>query len=719
MIRHPRHVRIGNRRRGGLWWRIPLVLVLWILLAAPIVVGVVAVITLRDYAAGLPATPNLEAWEAAAPRTSVIVAADGTLLAEQPFAVDTAHGHEVGHRIPVTYGDLPRRMIEAVLAAEDVRFFHHGGVDAQAVLRAAWDNYRAGRVVSGASTITQQVARNLLPKQIGYERSLRRKVREALLARKLDARYSKQRIFEVYVNHVFLGAGAYGVAAAARAYFDRPLAHLDLGQTALIAGLAQAPGRADPYKNPDAARARRDEVLERMARAGFVTRAEADAAMRQPIELSPPPLRYGTVAPWLTERARREIEESMPDDYARGGLAIETAAQPVLQAEAERLARAHVTKLGKGDDAGPPELAAIIWDHQTGYLQATVGGRSWGDSRFDRATQACRQPGSAFKPILYGAAIEKGVITAGTPLRDAPITEYDPDTGVYWKPRSGHRFRGAVLAQDALALSLNPPAVDVLDRVGAKPVAALARRLGITTKLADVRPMALGASCVIPLELAGAIGAIARGGRALPRTTVVRVRRGDRVLVDRASPLDPSLDPARRLDRVAATACDPGRQVLDPRTAFILTAMMRDVVLRGTGHSARTMDHPAAGKTGTTNDNTDAWFVGFTGRLVAAVWVGHDDPAHTLGPRDEGARAALPLWRALVETAEGDRAPRPLPGQPPPGMVQARVDRETGLLAAPGGSGLELWFAQGTEPTEQVGAAHDVPTNLGRVTREF
>ncbi len=719
MIAHPRRVRIGNRRRGGLWWRIPLVLLLWILFAAPVVAGVVAVVTLRDYAAGLPATPDLEAWEETAPRTSIIVAADGTLLAEQPFAVDTGQGHEVGHRIPIIYAQLPPRLVKAVLAAEDVRFFQHGGIDAQAVLRAAWDNYRAGRVVSGASTLTQQVARNLLPQKIGYARSLRRKVREALLARRLDARYSKQRIFEVYVNHVFLGAGAYGVAAAARAYFDRSLGQLDLAQTALIAGLAQAPGRADPNKDPAAARARRDEVLERMARAGFVTRSEADAAMREPIELHPPPLRYGSVAPWLTERARREVEQAMPDDYARGGLVIETAAQPVLQAEAERLARAHTARLGKGDAAGPPELAAILWDHQTGYLETTVGGNSWDQSRFDRATQACRQPGSAFKPILYGAALERGVITAGTPLRDAPITEYDPDTGVYWKPHSGHRFRGAVLAQEALALSLNPPAVDVLDRVGVKPVAALARRLGISTKLADVRPMALGASCVIPLELAGAIGAIARGGRELPRIAVVRVRRGDRVLVDRASPVDPWLDPARRLDRVAATAGDPGRQLLDPRTAFILTAMMRDVVLRGTGHSARTMDHPAAGKTGTTNDNTDAWFVGFTGRLVAAVWVGHDDPAHTLGPHDEGAHAALPLWRALVETAEDGRAPVPLPGEPPPGMVQARVDRETGLLAAPGGSGVDLWFAQGTEPTEQVGAAHDVPTNLGRMSGEF
>ncbi|HUH05674.1 MAG TPA: PBP1A family penicillin-binding protein [Kofleriaceae bacterium] len=711
-----RRARIFNASEGGLWWRIPCVLLLWAPIAAPTVIGLIAVGTLRDYARDLPRTPDLDAWEQAVPRTTVLVAADGTVLAEQPFAV----GAEVGHRFPIAYDDVPPAMVQAVLAAEDVRFFEHRGVDAQAVVRAALANHRAGRVVEGASTLTQQVARNLLPEEIGYERSVRRKVREALLARRLERRYSKQRIFETYINHAFLGAGAYGIAAAARAYFGKSLARLDLAETAMIAGMAQAPGRADPYKDPHAARARRDEVLHRMARAGFISADEAAAAQARPIELSPPPLVYGTIAPWLTEHARRELDQELPAEVARGGLRVETTALPPLALETAALAQVATDRLGKDREHGSPELGAVVWDYRTGYIEALVGGRSWASSQFDRATQACRQPGSAFKPVLYTAALETGAITAGTPLRDAPISEYDYDNDVHWKPSSaGRTFRGVALAQDALAASLNAPAVDVLDRVGTAPVATLARRLGITSELADVRPMALGASCVIPIELAGAFATIARRGTAPRRVVITRIARGTEVLIDRAAPEDPWLAPDRRLDRVAALAGDEGELVLDPDIAFISTTMLRDVVLRGTGTAARKL-RPIAGKTGTTNDNTDAWFVGFSGRVVGAVWLGHDDPKRTLGTRDDGGRAALPLWMQLVEAAETGRAPIEVPGEPPLSLVRARVDRETGLLAQPGAGGaIDLYFVPGTEPTQRVGTVHDVPADLGRMSREF
>lgn len=711
-------------------------LLVWLVLAVPVLVLIAGVWTLRQYAADLPRTPDLERWEATAPRTSAIVAADGTVLAELPFR----KGVEVGHRLPVSFAELPERMVQAVLAAEDVRFFEHRGVDVQAVVRAAWNNYQAGRVVEGASTITQQVARNLLPVDIGHERSLRRKVREALLARRIEARYSKQRIFEVYVNHAFLGAGAYGVRAAARAYFSRTVADLDLAEMALIAGLAQAPGRADPYKDMAAARARRDDVLERMARAGFVTEAEAAAAAARDIELMPPPQRYGALAPWHTERVRREIAETMPEAYQRGGLRIETAALPVLSMAAESEARRWAERLGKGDEL--PQVGALIWDHGTGYVEATVGGLSWQESQFDRATQACRQPGSAFKPIVYAAAIESGAITPGTALRDAPIAEYDEDLDVYWKPsNSGRSFRGVVLAQDALALSLNAPAVDVFDRVGSARVIDLARRLGLTTDLADVRPLVLGASCVIPLELAGAYAVFARQGtRARPIFTV-RVQRvndplrgddandGDRgpdgdVLVDRAAPWDPTLAPARRLDRLAHAAVSgeriSGQPVMDGQSAYLISAMLADVVARGTATAARGLARPTAGKTGTTNENTDAWFVGYTGRVIAAVWIGYDDPAHTLGPGQDGSHAALPLWMRMVERAEGARAPVPVPGEAPPDLVRVRIDRETGFLAQPGAGGAaDLYFKRGTEPTERAGHSPGVPADLGRAARQF
>lgn len=706
--------------------------------ALPLAGGLAALWLVRDYGRDLPRVPDLERWEATVPRTSVIVAADGTVVAELPFR----KGAEAGHRMPVAFADIPGRMVQAVLAAEDVRFFDHQGVDLWAVARAVRRNYQAGRVVEGASTITQQVARNLLPRDIGRERTLRRKVREALLARRIEARYPKERIFEVYVNHVFLGAGAYGLKAAARAYFAKTLHDLDLAEIALIAGLAQAPGRADPYKNPDAAEARRNDVLERMARAGFIDAAELAAAQRQPIALTPPPQIYGTLAPWHTERARREVEAAMPGDYAAGGLRIETSALPVLAMAAETDATSWSRRMGKGREHGAPQVGALIWDHLTGYVEATVGGLSWQDSQFDRATQACRQPGSAFKPILYAAAIEADAITPGTALRDAPIAEYDEALDVHWKPtNSGRSFRGVVLAQEALAQSLNAPAVDVLDRVGNARVIELAQRLGISTDLADVRPMALGASCVLPLELAGAFATFARQGTRIEPVFVVRVTRDQaipdsaaagpaqgalssdsdaRVLLDRASPYDPTLTPGRRLDRLASAAMQTPERVLDQESAFLISSMLADVVLRGTATAARQLHRPSAGKTGTTNNNTDAWFVGYTGRVVAAVWVGHDDPSRTLGPRDDGAHAALPLWMELIELAEGKRERVPVPGQAPASLVRVRVDHETGFLAQPGAGGaVELYFKPGTEPIQHAGQIYGVPVDLGRASRQF
>jgi penicillin-binding protein 1A len=738
-------LRIVNRRTRGRPWRLAVVLLGWLVLAAPQAALIAVVVILRDFAADLPSVPDLDEWERTVGRTSVLVAADGTLLAEIPFhagadgggigaggggigadggGIGAGDAAPSGHRQPVAYADLPPLLVAAILAAEDVRFFAHRGVDVRAVVRAAWANYRAGRVVEGASTITQQVARNLLPAELGAERSARRKIREALLARRIERRYSKQRIFEVYANYVFLGANAYGVAAAARAYFSKSLDELDVAEAALIAGLIQAPGRTDPYRNPEAARERRDLILARMERAGFLAADEHARARARPLGLVPPPLAYGALAAWHTERARREVAASFAEDLARGGLRIETTAQPLLGVAAEASARRHADELGRRQRTPPPQVGALIWDHRTGYVEATVGGLSWAEHKFDRATQACRQPGSAFKPIVYAAALELGVITPGTPIRDAPIAEYDAELDVHWKPtNAGRRFRGVALAHDALVASLNAPAIEVLDRVGARRVIEVAHRLGLSTPMVAVRPLALGSSCVIPIELAGAFAAIARGGRAAPAVFVTRVRRGDRVLLDRAAPDDPTLAPGRRLDRLAARVGEGGTdggRVLDAATAYQMSAMLVDVVARGTGQGAHVLGRPVAGKTGTTNDNTDAWFVGYTDRVVGTVWLGHDDPAVALGPRVDGARAALPLWADLVAAAEADRPPGALPGEPPAGLVGARIDRETGLLAQPGAGGaVFLYFKRGTEPTETAGRAHAVSPDVGRLGSGF
>ena len=718
---------VANRRDGGWWWRLPVLAILWLFIAAPIVASFTICVMLRRWAHDLPEVPDLDAWRINASQTSIVLAADGSHLAELPFHDAQA----IGHRTLVPLDSMPEVTVHAVLAAEDVRFFDHKGADYQAMARAAWINYKVGRVVEGASTITQQVARNLLPDSIGTERSVRRKVREALLARNIERRWSKHDILETYLDFVFLGEGAYGFAAAARAYFDKDVGELDLVDSALLAGMIQAPGRLDPFHHPDAAKARRDEILARMTRAHLIDEATRAKAVATPIALHRPHPSYGSRVPWYTEAVRKLLVAAIPEDLGRGGLVIDTAALPALGKDVQDAA---VEQASQWKQQGKtPEMAALLWDHRTGYVEAMVGGLAWstipgaGD-QFNRMTQSCRQPGSAWKPIVYGAALDGGAITPGTALRDAPIAEYDEATNVHWKPKSGNKFRGVVLVQDAFAASLNAPAIDVFDRIGADAIIRLARRLGITAPLAPVRPLALGASCVKPMELARAYAVIARRGWAIAPRLAVRVRRGNDAIFDAAVPEDPWLDTARRYDRMAATAgADPDRrleaeggQLLDPRTAFQLQDMMSAVVERGTAAAAgSSLGRPAAGKTGTTNDNTDAWFIGFTGRLLGAVWIGFDNPTTKLGDRGDGAHAALPLWIRAIREAEGHRPRTEIPGAPPPGVERIAIDRETGLLAAPGTSGLAVWFRKGTAPVDRAGQAGTSPTDFGQTAREF
>ena len=713
---------VANARDGGWWWRLPLLAVLWLSYAVPTIGALVVIATLRSWARDLPDVPDLDAWRTNANQTSLILAADGSHLAELPFR----DGRTVGHRTLAPLDAMPRLLVLAVLAAEDVRFAEHKGVDYTAIARAGWMNYQAGRVVEGASTITQQVARNLLPADIGTARTLRRKVREALLARAIEKRWTKRDVLETYLDFVFLGEGAYGMVAAARAYFDEPVGAVTLPQAALLAGLIQAPGRLDPFHHADTARARRDEVLARMARAHLIDEPTRAAAAATPIALYRPHPSYGTVAPWYAEEVRKRIKALVPDELARGGLTIETAVLPALDATLAADAAEHASHWRQGGKT--PELGAVLWDHRTGYVEALLGGLHWNSKldQFDRFVQSCRQPGSAWKPVVYGAALDRGAITPGTALRDAPISEYDDATNVMWKPKSSGHFRGVVLAQDAFASSLNAPAIDVFDRVGAAAIIALARKLGITSRLDAVRPLALGASCVRPIELARVFAIIARRGWAIAPRMVVRVRRGDQLLFDAAVPDDPELDAARRFDRIAATAgADPaerisveGGQLIAEPVAFQLQSMMSAVVERGTAAAAASLGRPAAGKTGTTNDNTDAWFIGFSSRVLGAVWIGFDDPRTKLGDQGDGAHAALPLWMRAIRAAEGTRPPSAVLGEPPAGMERASIDRETGLLAAPHTGGLDLWFRAGTAPTEVSGQAGPT-TDFGRTSREF
>ena len=730
---------IENRRPGGLWWKLPVVLLIWLTLIAPGIAIVVGLSTIRGYATDLPFVPQLSVWREQIPQSSIILAADGSVAAEFPFT----DGELVGHRRWVHFDEIPPLLIQAFLAAEDARFFSHRGIDPQAILRAARANYRAGALVEGASTITQQLARNLLPESIGDARNLRRKVREALIAYRFEQRYSKHEIFEAYVNLIFLGNNNYGIGAAAARYFGKQVDELTLEEAALLAGLAQAPGGANPSTHPVAAKARRNQVLERMLAHNYINSEQKNRAISTDILLVENHETFGTIVPWHTEKVRQILERDYPELYHRGGLVIETTAQPALSLQAIERSRRGAVAIGgrvststRGTQLKPqadektleketqprPQVAALLWDYRTGYLETVVGGREFSESIFNRATQACRQPGSAFKPILYGAALERDAITPATALRDGPIAEWDDDLGIYWKPHnSGRTFRGVAIAQDALAASLNAPAVDVFDRIGGESVIQFARRLGITTKLVDVRPLALGASCVIPIELAGALATIANRGQAVDLIWIKQIRRGNQIIVDNTTSNDPMLASDRRLDRMVAVATTPERDpVTDPATSFMITSMLRDVVRRGTATAVRNIGRPVAGKTGTTNENSDAWFVGFSARVVAVTWVGYDNPARHLPSRSDGAHAALPIWRSIVVAAEGGRESVDILTDVPSELVRARIDRETGLLAEKGAGGaIDLYLRRGTVPTKISGTRPDLPLSLDDVTNEF
>lgn len=709
-----RPVTIGNRRNGGTWWRAIIAVLLWLLIATPIVAGLMAYRVVHRHAQGLPLVPDLAAWKERAPRSTTIVAADNSLLAEIPFKVNG----QSGHRIPVEYEDIPLIVLQAILAAEDVRFFEHSGVDLRAVVRSARSNYRAGRVVAGASTITQQLARNLV-EDIGNERSLRRKIREALLARRIEKHYDKQTILAAYANYVFLGANAYGVAAAARAYFSKSLSELNLSEAALIAGLIQIPGRGDPYKAPELAQKRRNVVLDRMLLAGFITSAGHQAASSSPVRLTAPATRYGRIAPWMTEYARSEAQKASPLAFARGGLRIETTVEPALSASAEASATQWTKEIAATEEV--PQVAALVFDHRSGYVEIMVGGTDWSASKFNRVSQGCRQPGSAFKPLVYGAALESEVITPATALRDGPISEYSPEFQVYWKPtNSGRQFRGVAIAQDALAASLNTPAVDAYDRVGGDRVIDFAKRMGIRTPLRDMRPLALGALCVVPMQLATSFAIIARQGKAVTPQIIKSVRDRGIPILDRSVFFDGHLRASRRLDQLAFAVAAIEPRILGEDTAYQLTSMLRAVVTRGTATAAKTLPMPVAGKTGTTNDNTDAWFVGFGARSTAAVWLGHDDPATKLGRGRGGSEAALPLWKKLMSLAHANRPIEAVLGAPPASLQEAYIDRDSGLLAAPkAGGGIKLFFKPNNVPTEIAGAASAVGRDFARSSDAF
>ncbi len=770
----------------------------------------------------------------------------------------------------VPYDRVPKRLVQAFIASEDSSFFDHAGVDVFGTGRAIYKTLMkkvTGRgSVQGGSTLTQQTAKAVLISAEGYKAStekkgwagIRRKIREALLAQRLESSLTKEEILYLYLNNVYLGHHSYGVQSAAENYYRKDVKDLTLGEMALIAGLPQAPSAYSPFMRPEAAINRRKYVLRRMLDEGMVTKAEHDQAVTEKVSVFSVEDVFHSFAPYFTEEVRRNVVDRFGNKtLLNEGLKVYTtmdsekqrAAQEAVMAnllvvdkrqgyrgpvqqivkEADRSAFIAKSKKVMGDEkltynkfyvglvtsvakddmtadvniggqiaklpllgmrwarklnaeqyypsvminkvsaavkAGDvivvrvvnekkeltddreawsdaadkalptegvmvrleqePELQAALvsLDPHRQYMVAMVGGYDFDANEYNRAFQACRQPGSCFKPIVYSAAVEKMGWTEGTIILDSPIVEHDPEHLNTWKPQNySEDFVGEVTVRTALVNSMNIPAVKTFiavarglgnknELVGIQKLGEYAKELGFSTPLNPDYSTALGSSCVYPFELAQVYATFNRMGLKKPTYFMRKVEdRFGRVVEDHTAYDDAW---ASLQDRVAAGYArlyEPGVQVIEPETGWIITDLMRGVVREGTGAPANKLGKPAAGKTGTTNDSFDAWFTGFTRDLVTTSWVGYDMNPHPLGKYETGGRAALPAWVGYMKVALDGRAQ---PEFSPPGgldLVKLRIDNKTGKVASGGKGSSEMWFKRGTEPKDAALAPGQVDVN--------
>ncbi len=583
----------------------------------------------------------------------------------EPVLLASSYDDDVEERRPVVLDALPDLVVKAVLAAEDDGFFTHPGVSPTGIVRALWANLRGGGLQQGGSTITQQLVKNLY---LSSRRTLTRKAKEAVIAVMLEVRHGKRAILEAYLNEIYLGrsgpANLIGLGAAARAYFGKDAAELDLGEAATLAGMIQAPGDASPVEHPERALERRNWVLKRMADLGWISPPRLRREVSRPLRADPRKVEVRPLAPYFAEVARAEAAERFSVDElgGKGYLLFST-----LRRRDQRQAEAAVAKGLAGLENGwerrrrgkkTLQAALVSTDPRDGAILAWVGGRDYARSQFDRVSQAHRQAGSAFKPVVYAAAFADGAATPVTLFKDSPITVRFGTAS--WQPRNyDEAFHGWVTARTALEQSLNIPTVRVALQVGMYRVIELARDLGVAGDLEAQPSLALGAFEVSPLELAEVYSTFAAGGMRPP-------------LHGLAAVLDADGEPLLGDDLPAP------RRVLPPHAAYLVTSVLEGVVDHGTGVAARAAGRGShlAGKTGTTNDRRDSWFAGYSPDRVTVVWVGYDDNSAT---HLSGARAALPIWSRFTA------AVRPGRGYPaftvPAGMVAATVDPLTGQLA--------------------------------------
>jgi penicillin-binding protein 1A len=583
--------------------------------------------------------PTIAALDDRPPNVTVL-ASDGTVLAER--------GLRRGH---VRLDVLPPYLVQAVLATEDRRFYAHWGIDPVGLIRATFRNAEAGAVVQGGSTITQQLAKNLF---LSPKRTYTRKLEELIYAVWLEQRFSKDEILELYINRVYFGGGTYGVEAASRRYFGKSSRFVTLPQAALLAGLLKAPSRYAPTRSVKAANARVDEVLNNMVEAGYLTAEQARIASKQPLKLSAKgdETGYPYAVDWVAELLPEYVGEH------DGDLIVETTIDAGLQRVSQQALRRLLDEDGAALNAG--EGAAVVLD-PFGAVKAVIGGRSYSASPFDRALKALRQPGSAFKPFVYLAALESG-------YRPESIAYDGPTTIAGWSPRNyTGLYQGEISLRDALAQSVNTVAARLAAEVGPWRVVRTARRLGIQSRLHSSPSIALGTAEVTLLELTGAYAPFANGGQGVLPHIITRVRNGNGKLL---------------YERKRSTT----GQVVALNFVGAMNDMMSATMTRGTGKQAAIDGHMSGGKTGTTQSFRDAWFVGYTAHYVGGVWIGNDNGARM--KKVTGGTLPAKLWHEIMTYAHRDKAPAPLPGLRAPWLNDA-IARLPWTAPSQAGSGAE------------------------------
>ena len=639
------------------------------------------------------AAADTAAWTIVAqPQASLVYARDGSLIGEI--------GKEI--RTSVSIRTLPRYLPQAFIAVEDHRFYQHDGVDVVGIAGALKDNIFGER--RGASTITQQLVGNMHPTLINRtDRSIGRKLSEQSAAREMERHYTKEQILEAYLNQIPFGHGWYGVESAARHYFGKPASRLTLAEAASLAAMPKGPALYDPLKYPDRVRQRRNVVLALMADQGFITDTQSKAAQASHL-VTQPNAGYSAYSPWYVDVVRvQATREGIP--VMQGGYRIYTGLDPVLQNAAVSALQEETAALESQPDYAhpryvPPKSATrtnrttdylqglvVALDPASGDVRALVGGRDYNDSQFDRAIDGMRQPGSSFKPIVYAAAIADS-IPPNALFADTALAINLPNKTVYRPENSDNKFLGEITLRDALAMSRNVVAVQVAMKLGMDSVAQLAYRMGISSPIAPYPSSAIGASVVQPLDLIAAYTTFANLGTPVEPRFIYRIEDRNRQTV------------FSREVRALAPA-------LDPRVTYVVRDMMRDVVERGTAAAIRRYlpsSIPAAGKTGTTNDNSDVWFVGLTPDLVAGVWLGFDRPT-SIAPGAAGGSLAAPVWGKMVAryyASKPDLVARSAEQWTAPvGVIYGDFDRATGQLATdqtPADQRYTEYFVEGTEP---------------------